>query len=168
MAGDTVFEGIDLIMHGGDIQHLIVLDGLEEVAPVIAAPATTTTAGTTLACGTSSGSMSTAIGMTHAIEPEDRPIEILRKYYFDNEHIDITISGDTHMERIDYRDGVLQISSGNPTQPHIWSTRLGTVGLIEIGRGKLDARIIRLGETEGRHNPGVECSFTRETGVICL
>ena len=164
----TVFKGVDLILHGGDIQHPMVLDWLQEIAPVLAVR------------GNNDFDWDDPrmqdiqwlevdglrIGMTHAIEPEDRPIEILRQYYFDNERLDIMISGDTHMERIDYRDGVLQINSGSPTQPHLWSTRLGTVGLLEIGGGKLEARIIRLGETEGRRNPGVEYSFTRETGVI--
>ena len=163
-----VFKGVDLILHGGDIQHPMVLDWLEEIAPVLAVRGNND-------FGWDDPRMQDLqwleveglrIGMAHAIEPEDRPIQILREYYFDGEHIDVMISGDTHMERIDYRDGVLQINSGSPTQPHLWSTRLGTVGLLEIDGDRLEARIIRLGETEGRHNPGVEYTYTRETGVI--
>ena len=32
--------------------------------------------------------------------------------------LDIMVTGDTHVERIDYREGVLQINSGSPTLPH--------------------------------------------------
>ena len=78
------------------------------------------------------------------------------------------ISGDSHIERMDYREGVLQLNPGSPTLPHHQSTRLGSVGLLDIGSSHLEARIIRLGETEGRPNPCVEFSFTRATGVIRL
>ena len=69
------------------------------------------------------------------------------------------ITGHTHFERLDWRDGVLQINSGSAVHPHQWSTRLGTVAL-EIGPGSLRARIARLGETEGLKNPGSSMSST--------
>lgn len=49
----------------------------------------------------------------------------------------------THRERLDFRDGVLQLNSGSAVHPHLWSTRLGTVGVLEIGGGELRARIVR-------------------------
>ena len=164
----TAFAGVDLILHAGDIQHPMVLDWLEEIAPVIAAR------------GNNDFDWDDhrvqdvqwldvegqRIAMTHIIEPEDRPIDVLRAYFFDDEHMDIMISGHTHFERIDYREGCLQINTGSPTQPHLWSTRLGTVGLLEITRDDVQARIIRLGDTPGRRNPGVEYVYTRAGGVI--
>ena len=164
------FKGVDLIMHGGDIVHPMVLDWLEEIAPVMAARGNNDV-------GWDDPRMKDIvwldveglrIGMVHAMEPENRPIETLRRLYMDNEHADIIVTGDTHVERIDYREGVLQINSGSPTLPHLRSTRLGTVGLLEIGGGRLEARILRLGESEGLPNPGVEYAFTRETGVVRL
>ena len=33
----TAFQGVDLILHAGDIVHPMVLDWLQEIAPVLAA-----------------------------------------------------------------------------------------------------------------------------------
>lgn len=164
----TVFKDVELILHAGDIQHPMVLDWLEEIAPVIAArgnndfgwddPRVEDVQYLTIE--------GQRIGMTHIIEPEDRPIDILKAYFFDDEPIDIMISGHTHFERIDYRENCLQINTGSPTQPHLWSTRLGTVGLLEITPDDVRAQIVRLGDSPGRGNPGVEYSYTRAGGVI--
>lgn len=167
----TAFAGVDLILHGGDIVHSMVLDWLDEIAP-------------TLACrgnndyGFDDRRMSDnvvlefeglRIAMRHDMEPEDRPIATLLERYWKGERFDILIAGDTHFEFIDHRDGVLQINSGSPTLPHHWSTRLGTVGLLEIAAGRIvEARILKLGDTEGRRNPGVESRFTPGTGVVRL
>jgi len=164
------FAGVDLIMHGGDIVHPVVLDWLDEIAPVVAARGNNDV-------GWLDPRVQDIqvidvdgirIAMLHDMEPEDRPIAQLRDRYLDGEHADIIVTGDTHFERLDYRDGVLQINSGSPTLPHHWSYRLGTVALLEIDDGEVSARIMRLGETEGHRNPGVEYSYTRETGVVTL
>lgn len=165
------FAGVDLILHGGDINDPVVLDWLEEIAP-------------TLACrgnndiGWSDPRMTDTVvleleglrlAMRHDMEPESRPIDELLGRYWGGERYDILIAGDTHFELIDHRDGVLQLNSGSPTLPHHWSTRLGTVGLLEIGDGRvIEARMVRLGHTEGRPNPGIEYHFTPETGVLRL
>lgn len=164
------FAGVDLILHAGDIVHPMILDWLEQIAPVLAARGNHD-------MGWSDPRMEEVqrltvdgvrIAMTHIMEPETRPISLLRHIYLNDDEVDVIITGDTHIERIDYREDVLQINSGSATQPHLWSTRLGSVGLLEIDGARLDARIMRLGETEGRRNPAVEYSFTRETGVVRL
>jgi predicted phosphodiesterase len=76
--------------------------------------------------------------------------------YLGGSPADILVTGHTHFERLDYRDGVLQINSGSPTHPHQWSTRLGTVGLLDLSPDAVSARVIRLGETPGLRNPGEE------------
>jgi len=48
------------------------------------------------------------------------------------------------------------MNTGSPTHPHLWSTRLGTVGLLDLTPSKLEARIVRLGESAGLSNPGQE------------
>ncbi len=166
----SVFKGVDLILHAGDIVIPAVLDWLEAIAPVVAARGNNDH-------GWDDPRMrdlqvldvdGLRLAMVHIMRPEDRPIGELRQRYLAGEHADIMVTGDTHLERLDYRDGVLQINPGSPTLPHHRSTRLGTVGLLEVGGGSLEARIVRLGETEGRPNPGIEYSFTRETGVVRL
>ena len=162
----TAFRGVDLILHAGDVVHPMVLDWLEEIAPVLAARGNNDV-------GWQDPRMKDLqlldieglrLAMMHDMEPETRPIDELRRRDLGGEHADIMVTGHTHFERIDYRDGVLQINSGSPTLPHLWSTRLGTVGLIEVDGDKLEAQILRLGQTEGRENPGIEYRFTRETG----
>ena len=166
----AAFEGVDLIMHGGDIVHPMVLDWLEAIAPVVAARGNNDV-------GFEDGRVrdlqvveveGVRVAMVHDMEPEDRPIDYLRDRYLDGEHADVMVTGDTHIERMDFRDGVLQINSGSPTLPHHWSYRLGTVGLLEVGRAGVSARIVRLGESEGLRNPGVEYSYSVETGVVRL
>ncbi|MBI3744572.1 MAG: YfcE family phosphodiesterase [Chloroflexi bacterium] len=166
----TAFQGVDLILHGGDIVHPMVLDWLEQIAPALAAQ------------GNNDGGWGDSrmqpmhivetggwrLAMVHDMEPEDRPIEYLRKNYLKDERVDIIVTGHTHFERLDYREGVLQINSGSPTHPHLWSTRLGTVGILDLDSSKLDARIVRLGHTPGLRNPGVEYSFTPQKGVAKL
>lgn len=166
----TAFAGVDLILHGGDIVHPMVLDWLEDIAPVLAARGNND-------FGWDDPRMKDIqeveahglrLAMCHEMEPEDRPIDVLVQRYLRGERYDIIVTGDTHFERLDYREGVLQVNSGSPTHPHLWSTRLGTVGILDIEPGRLEARIVRLGETEGRRNPGIEYRYTPEEGVVCL
>ena len=51
--------------------------------------------------------------------------------------------------------------------PHLYSTRLGTVGILEVDSSGIRADIIRLGETEGLRNPGVAYRFDGNE-VHCL
>jgi putative phosphoesterase len=157
----VAFAGVDLILHGGDIVAPRVLDWLEEIAPTLAARG-----------NNDSGWDDPRVldiqwldidgwrlAMIHDMEPEDRPLDYLKKFYLKGEHADIIITGHTHFERLDYREGVLQINSGSPTHPHLWSTRLGTVGLLELAPGTISAQVIKLGESPGLANPGIELVF---------
>ena len=166
-----VFAGADLILHGGDIVTPRVLDWLEQIAPTLAAE------------GNNDGGWQDPrmedihwldlegwrVAMIHDMEPEERPIARLREIYLKGQHADIIITGHTHYERLDYRDGVLQINTGSATvaddyfDPHLWSTRLGTVGLLDLAPGKITARIVKLGDSPDLPNPGQELFFDLET-----
>jgi putative phosphoesterase len=155
------FAGVDLVLHGGDITDLGVLDQLEKIAPVVAARGNNDAGlhDSRLADEQRLEFDGIKIAMVHDMEPEDQPIGTLRDRYLGGRPADVMITGHTHYERLDWRDGVLQINSGSPVHPHLWSTRLGTVALLEIDRGEVRARITRLGEHEGLRNPGVEYEF---------
>jgi hypothetical protein len=163
----TAFEGVDLILHAGDIVHPMVLDWLQEIAPVLAAQGNND-------WGWSDARMSPVqlmdvagwrLAMVHDMEPEERPIVELLKIYLKDERPDVIVTGHTHFERLDYRDGVLQVNPGSPTLPHLYSFRLGTVAILDLDRGRLDARILRLGDTDARRNPGIEYAFDLLSGV---
>jgi hypothetical protein len=161
----VAFDGVDLILHSGDIVLPVVLDQLEAWAPVLAA------------LGNNDFAMDDPrvaeaqwldvegfrLVMVHDMEPEDEPIDVLRRRYLQGQHADVMITGHTHRERIDYREGVLQVNSGSPVHPHLWSTRLGTVAVLDLEPGELRARIVRLGESDGLRNPGVEYRFDGTT-----
>jgi len=90
----------------------------------------------------------------HDLRREDRDMaEILRRDFAGLEP-DIVISGDTHVERLEYRDGVVLINSGSPNLLHHKETRLGTVAFLELEPGRLHAEILTLGQSEGMPNPG--------------
>jgi putative phosphoesterase len=163
-----VFEGVDLILHAGDMVSTKVLDWLDEIAPTLAAR------------GNGDGTVEDdriaiiqrlkvdgwRIAMTHDMEPEDRPMDYLVKWYLAGEPADVVITGHTHYERIQFRDGVLQVNSGSATHPHVWSTRLGTVGLLEVSPDIVRVDILRLGETPELRNPGVELHYVLERSAV--
>lgn len=160
----VAFAGADLILHGGDIVSPRVLDWLEAIAPTLAARGNNDS-------GWDDPRVEDVqrlhlegwrIAMVHDMEPEERPIADLTQQYLHGEPADIIITGHTHFERLDYREGVLQINSGSATHPHLWSTRLGTVGVLDIAPGSITAHILRLGESPELKNPGRELFFDLE------
>jgi putative phosphoesterase len=161
----VAFASVDLILHGGDIVTPGVLDWLEDIAPTLAVRGNNDD-------GWDDSRMQTIqwldlegwrLVMLHDMEPETRPLAELRQRYLGGNQADIVVTGHTHVERLVYRDGVVQINSGSPTHPHLTSTRLGTVGLLDLFPGALSARIIRLGALPGLPNPGKEyaCDLVR-------
>lgn len=146
---------VDLILHGGDVIAKPVLDWCEQFAPVLAARGNNDVfEDSRMQPVQYLEREGWRIAMTHDLRPEDRPIHVLREQYFDGRELDIIVAGDTHVERLEYREGVVLINSGSPTLPHHKETRLGTLGLLELEPGRLRAEIIPIGETDGARNPG--------------
>tara|TARA_B100000749_G_scaffold246746_1_gene209816 strand:+ start:358 stop:954 length:597 start_codon:yes stop_codon:yes gene_type:complete len=158
-------SSVDLIMHGGDLTSPIVLDWCEQFAPVI--------------CSTGNNDpipdprmnevqiLETdgwTIGMIHSLEGQFRPIEDLQKLF--PKPVNIMISGHTHQERLEYREGVVLINSGSITFPQHKEVRLGTVGILEIESRKLKVDIFPLGETPGSPNPGSHLYLEVEEGIV--
>ena len=158
-------SSVDLIMHGGDLTSPIVLDWCEQFAPVI--------------CSTGNNDpipdprmkevqiLETdgwTIGMIHSLEGQFRPIEDLQKLF--PKPVNIMISGHTHQERLEYREGIILINSGSITFPQHKEVRLGTVGILEIESQKLKVDIFPLGETPGSPNPGSRLYLEVEEGIV--
>ena len=158
-------SSVDLIMHGGDLTSPIVLDWCEQFAPVI--------------CSTGNNDpipdprmkevqiLETdgwTIGMIHSLEGQFRPIEDLQKLF--PKPVNIMISGHTHQERLEYREGIVLINSGSITFQQHKEVRLGTVGILEIESQKLKVDIFPLGETPGSPNPGSRLYLEMEEGIV--
>ncbi|MBI2164816.1 MAG: metallophosphoesterase family protein [Chloroflexi bacterium] len=142
------FRGVDLVLHAGDISYSGCLDWLEGIAPVLAA------------LGNHDMGLEGdprvkplhvlevegwRLGLIHDMEPETRPISYLMERYFP-QPVDIMLSGHTHYERVDLRDNVLQANPGSAIMPHNFSPRLGTVGILDVQRGRVTVDIVSLGE----------------------
>jgi len=149
----SFFSTVDLILHGGDLTSPIVLDWLEQFAPVL--------------CSTGNNDPipdlrskevqvvevdGWRIGMVHDLRTNGRPVSDLQKSFATP--VDIMVGGHTHLESLEQREGVVLLNSGSPTFPWNKELRLGTVALLELSPGELHAEIVVLGHTPGRPNPG--------------
>ena len=163
------FAGVDLILHGGDIHELAVLDQLAEVAPVFSARGNGEDG---------SGSRTPApedprlrhawlldvggvtVGLTHDLPvPEVPPHLTVARWCerrFGTTEVDVIVYGDTHVEAIDTVGGVLCVNPGSPTYPHNLQTRLGTVGFLDIEGGRARASIWQLTERGPVPFPGLD------------
>ncbi|MFC1966664.1 YfcE family phosphodiesterase [Chloroflexota bacterium] len=146
------FNGVDLILHAGDIWIPSVLDALESVAPVMAAWGDDDMEADLGGDGrmlkervlTLDG---VTIWLTHVIPPytlmkpkenspasgpglEDSPAVI--------------VFGHTHYAKIEYYKDILLVNPGSPTVPN-YVPKLGTVALLTINSGGVEARIVPLG-----------------------
>ena len=149
----SFFSSVDLILHSGDLTSPLMLDWLEQFAPVL--------------CSTGNNDAfpdrrcedvqmldieGWRIGMVHILGPYNRPMQHLQKTF--PSPVEIVISGHSHLEALEYREGVLLLNSGSLTLPQNKTLRLGTVGLLELAPDRVHAEIIALGQTPGKPNPG--------------
>jgi uncharacterized protein len=148
-------SSVDLILHSGDVVTPSILDWCEQFAPLLAARGNHDAFDDRRLEKVQVVDIDgLRIATTHDVRPEDRPMELILERDFKGLNPDIIVAGDTHVDRLEYRDGILLINSGSPNLPHHKETRLGTVGLLEITPGRIHAEVIVLGHTEGAPNPG--------------
>ena len=165
-----VFADVDLIMHSGDVHLPTVLDWCEQFAPVICSRGGhdhfEDHRSTPVQLLEHEG---WRVGMVHDVEAIPSHISTtqqLANEIYGDPSLDIMISGDSHYERLIYRDDVLLLDSGSPTFPHHKRTRLGSVALIELARDYVRAEIVPLGETPGSPNPTTAASIVFERGRV--
>jgi hypothetical protein len=150
------FRDVDVILHGGDIHDVIVLDWLEEVAPVIGVRGNGDDGSSGRPVAPDDPRLAhnqlirvgnVRIGMTHAF-PEfpyagSMPIDQAMERHW-GAPVDIVVAGDTHVPHVTRRDDVLIVNSGSPTYPRNLQTQLGTVGFLQIKGGTIEAWIEQL------------------------
>lgn len=147
---EYAFRGVDLILHAGDIYVPDVLDELETVAPVLACEGNGDRYFPEDRRVKRSQVLNVAgmdIGLTHWIGGFDSlqcPLEKMVERLF-GQHVDIVVSGDTHVAMIEKHNGILLVNPGSPTVPE-GRFELGTVALLEITGGSAQARIVHLNE----------------------
>src|SRR6266511_5440467 len=156
---------VDLILHSGDLTSPMVLDWLERFAPVVCT------------IGNNDPIVDSRcqdvhvmvvngwrLVMVHSLRRGFRPMTELQQIF--TMPVDIMVAGDTHQERLEYRDGVVVLNSGSPTFPQHKDLRLGTVGLLELAPDRLHAEIVVLGHTPGKPNPGKAITLDLHDGRV--
>jgi putative phosphoesterase len=133
----SALQGVDQILHAGDVGDPAILKALEKIAPVTAVRGNTDTQLRTLP-------------ETELIEADGASIYLLH----DLSQLDLkpeaagvaaVIYGHSHQPKIEEKNGVLYINPGS-AGPRRFNLPI-TVGKLEIKKGKLTAEIIDLSGT---------------------
>ncbi|MFT5445621.1 MAG: putative phosphoesterase [Gammaproteobacteria bacterium] len=167
-AGDFL-ASVDLILHAGDVTAPSVLEWCEQFAPIkVARGNNDLFEHPQMADRHVFDVEGWRIGLVHEVRPESRPIAQLLEDGLGGTPVDILITGDTHVQRLEFREQVLFMNPGSPTLPHHKEVRLGTVGLLEVSADLVRAQIVVLGQTQGSPNPGrpAHLSVRREAQTL--
>ncbi|MBI4307681.1 MAG: metallophosphoesterase family protein [Chloroflexi bacterium] len=155
----SVFRGVDIIMHAGDLHVIDVLDWLEQRigAPVYGARGNGDTGYNGRPRVRDDPRLKEAhvltleglrIGLAHAVPLPDEcpwiPVEQTMQRMFGGP-VDVIVNGDTHVEQILKHKGVLFVNPGSPTFPHNLVGVPGHVALLEVRDGVAHAEIVKLG-----------------------
>ena len=156
------FEGVDLILHAGDIYTEDCIEWLERIAPVHATTSFFANAGEGAPRASQPIAVeadSRTIGVVHKLElralgDEVTPGMIAREYPRDasipedladlfGRPVSIVVFGYTHEAMIEEHQGVLFVNPGSPNMVK-QSMRLGTVAILDVAPDRAEARIINL------------------------
>jgi len=145
-----VFDGVDLILHAGDIYTSSVLDELSAIAPVLAARG-----------DDDSGEVlrDERVKWKHVLKLENHTIWLIHEMPYpypvaswragtlkvgsDNNVPDIVVFGHDHCTIIERHDRVLMINPGSPTFLN-YRCGPGTVALLDIMSSEAQVRIVEL------------------------
>ncbi len=167
-----VFDGVDLILHGGDIHELHVLDELAELAPLYSARGNGEdgSAGRPIAGDDPRlryawllDLAGVRVGLTHDLPMPEHPphltVERWRTMRFGHHDMDVIVYGDSHVERLDVVGHTLCVNPGSPTYPHNLNTQLGTIGFLDIDGSRVTATLHQL-TADGISAPFAEATVT--------
>ena len=160
----TTLAGVDVILHGGDIHDVIVLDQLAELAPIYSARGNGEDGSGGRAVAPPHARLryswlldlpALRLGLTHDLPVPEFPPRLTvarwKQRRFATDAVDVIVFGDSHVELIDVVDGTLCVNPGSPTYPHNLNTQLGTLGFLDIDGGRVHASIWQL--TDGGAEP---------------
>ena len=152
------FQAVDLILHGGDLHDVGLIDRLAEVAPIYVARGNGEDGSGGRPVQPDHPRLREAwslelegfkVGITHDMAlpewPPHRTIESMMDRYFGGRQ-QIVIHGHTHVAEIANVRGILLINPGSPTYPRNLDTRLGTLGFLELENGRAHAWLEQIDE----------------------
>jgi putative phosphoesterase len=150
----TAFSGVDLILHAGDIWIPSVLDELESIAPVMAAwgddDLKADLGGDSRMMGGHTLSLDgVTLWLMHIkppyghISPKESLFSPKSASEGSKELPKVVVFGHTHSSMIERYKGVLLVNPGSANWPD-YLPKLGTVALLTINSGEVEARIVSL------------------------
>ena len=148
----AVFEGVDLILHAGDIYDLSVLNDLERIAPVMAARGDDDYGATARDERVQEKQILMLEGQTIWLVHQRPYIPRMPPAWWESQiepekgefgKPNIVIFGHEHRTVMETVDRVLFVSPGSPTFLH-YQQGLGTYGIIDTASGNPDVRISQL------------------------
>jgi putative phosphoesterase len=153
------FADVDVILHGGDLHDVELLDVLGAVAPTLAARGNGEEGSGGRPVQPDRPNLRDAwtidvadvrVGLTHELPiPEFPPRLVLadeRVRIFGDARLDVLVYGHTHVEAIDVIDSILCVNPGSPTFPHNLEAQLGTIAFVQIDDGRPEASVWQLTE----------------------
>lgn len=141
-------QGVDLILHAGDIYIPSVLDELERIAPVLAARGDDDYGGTLTDERVKEKQVLELEGKTLWLMHQ-RPYYLLSQWWQgklasgEDSNPDIVVFGHEHRTDVQQIDGILFVNPGSPTFLN-YLRGLGSIGILDINSGGADAQIVRL------------------------
>ncbi|MPZ98238.1 MAG: YfcE family phosphodiesterase [Dehalococcoidia bacterium] len=153
----AAFRGVDLILHAGDMHDIVVLDWLQEVAPVLGVRGNGDDGSSGRPVAPDDDPRlpynqlldvdGLLIGMTHDFPHEPyvgADLNHRMERHFEG-RVDVVVAGDTHVPVVAHWEDVLVVNSGSPMFPRNLQTQLGTIGFLEVrGGAVVDAWIEQL------------------------
>jgi hypothetical protein len=157
------FQGVDLILHAGDIYIHSCIEWLERIAPVKASDSWVEEPAREGASRANEVQVveleGHSIGLVHGLFlpgvddellpgtiaasfPAGASLPMALRHIF-GKAVDIVVFGYTHEALVEIHQGVLLVNPGSPTQVR-QSVRLGTVAILELTATSRDAKIIDL------------------------
>ena len=141
------FEGVELVLHAGDIYFTSVLDDLATIAPVLAA----------LGDDDSVTTMERdhRIKSKHVVALEGHRLWLVHQRPYGlgqptfspggkaEELPDIIVFGHEHRTAVERSHGILFVNPGSPTFLN-YQRGLGTVGILDLRDGEMDVKIVHL------------------------
>ena len=145
----SAFDGVDAILHAGDLWTLALVDELESIAPTFVSRGNGDL-GLEHHCLKDTWALDfdgVSIGMIHEFPtPRRRAPEFIteRAQKIFHQPLDVVVYGHTHMEEVHDVDGLLCVNPGSPTLPRNKSLRLGTIGFLTIEQGNVDVDLFQI------------------------
>lgn len=157
----AILEGVDRILHTGDLHTLEVVENLDRIAPTLVSrgngddpkrrppgvPEDPRIAERVIV-----EVEGLTVGLTHDLEHAeirtDGEVGVLLERHF-GRPVQIAISGHSHVPLVwGLSDGTALVNPGSPTLPYGYRGLLGTLGLLEINGGTFEITVVDLATNE--------------------